>query len=169
MRQFGNVMRSRAVPILSGAVLAVLVVPATALATGFAEPTRRSPPRPQRAPEAHEGSEGLVIFLAVIAVFAVAVLFCRDPLASGEPSARAARAPGDDHPPQPSRHRFLTGCSAVQGAPGMARGEYRWHRAPQSAASAVIARSVALLGLAGWHTRRVMPVAAPASMATKRR
>ncbi len=74
MRQFRNVMRSRAVPILSGAVLAVLVVPATALATGFAEPNGVHH-QAAAGSGGHEGSEGLVIFLAVIAVFAVAVLF----------------------------------------------------------------------------------------------
>ncbi len=73
MRQFGNAMLSRAVPILSGAVVVILVVPATALAAGFAGP--HSVYRPAvTASGGSGGSEGVVIFLGVIAVIAVAVL-----------------------------------------------------------------------------------------------
>ncbi len=73
MRQFRNLMRSRAVPILSGALLAILVVPATALAGGFAGP-HGVYHRALTASGGSEGSEGAVIFLGVIAVIAVAVL-----------------------------------------------------------------------------------------------
>jgi len=67
MRQFLNVMRSRTVPILSGAVVAILVVPATALAGGFAAPHGDR----HAAATDSGGSGGVLILLAVIAVVVV--------------------------------------------------------------------------------------------------
>ncbi len=69
MRQITNLTRTRAVPILTGAVVAILVVPATALAAGFAGPHSAY----QHAATGSGGSGGLAIFLGVIAVIAVAV------------------------------------------------------------------------------------------------
>jgi uncharacterized membrane protein len=92
MRQFRNVMRSRAVPILSGAVLVVLVVPATALATGFAGPNVGVHHPAATSSGGSGGSEGLVIFLAVIAVIAVAVLFVAL-LSRAETERKSSRRP----------------------------------------------------------------------------
>lgn len=64
MRQFLNVMRSRAVPILSGAVVAILVVPATALAGGFAAPHGGR----HAAATGSGGTGGVLILLGLIAV-----------------------------------------------------------------------------------------------------
>ena len=64
-----NIMRSRAAPILTGAAVSVLVLPATALAGGFSAPHRLH----HRAATGSGGSAGLVVLLAVIAVAVLAV------------------------------------------------------------------------------------------------
>ncbi len=69
MRRSWNVMRSRAVPILTGAVVSILVLPATALAGGFSAPNGPH----HGAATGSGGSAGLVILLAVIAVAVLAV------------------------------------------------------------------------------------------------
>jgi hypothetical protein len=70
MRQFRNIMRSRAVPILTGAVVAILVLPAAALAGGFSAPNGRY----HGTGTGSGGSAGLVILLAVIAVGVLSVV-----------------------------------------------------------------------------------------------
>ena len=72
MRQITNLTRNRAVPILTGAVVAILVVPATALAGEFAGP-HSVYHQAATTSGGSGGSGGLVIFLGVIALIAVAV------------------------------------------------------------------------------------------------
>jgi len=79
MRQFLIVMRSRAGLILGAAFVAMLVLPVTAFAGGFAGPRGVS----HRAATGSAGSGGLAIFLGVIAVAVLSVLILA--LASAEP------------------------------------------------------------------------------------
>ncbi len=69
MRLSWNITRSRAAPILTGAAVSVLVVPATALAGGFSAPNGLH----HRAATGSAGSAGAVILFAVIAVAVLAV------------------------------------------------------------------------------------------------
>jgi hypothetical protein len=70
MRQFLNIMRSRAALILGGAVAATLVLPVTAFAGGLAAPNAVH----HRAISGAGGSSGLAIFLGVVAVAVLSVL-----------------------------------------------------------------------------------------------
>jgi hypothetical protein len=63
MSQFWSVMRSRVVPILSGSVAAVLLLPVTAFAGGFSGPNVVHHPAATGS-----GGYGLAIFLGVVAV-----------------------------------------------------------------------------------------------------
>lgn len=95
MRRSLNVMRSHAVPILTGAVVAILVLPATALAGGFAAPNGLH----HRAVTGSGGSAAVVIFLGVIAAVVLAVgILSR----AGGKRKSAHRAPKSIHHGEPA-------------------------------------------------------------------
>jgi hypothetical protein len=96
MRRSWNVIRSRATPILTGAVVAILVLPATALAGGFSAPNGLH----HRGATGSGGAAGLVIFLGVLAaaVLALAVLS-----RAGAERKTAQRQPERIHRRKPAR------------------------------------------------------------------
>jgi hypothetical protein len=76
MRRTFDVLRSRARLILAGAVVAMLVLPAAALAGGFSAPGgvhRLAEPR-SAGTVGGGGGSGLAIFLGIVAVFVVSVV-----------------------------------------------------------------------------------------------
>lgn len=88
MRQSSNITRSRAVPILSGALVAILLVPSAALAGGFSAPNRVH----HAAATGSGGSGGILILLGIVAVAVLSVVILSRAGTEREGARRQARS-----------------------------------------------------------------------------